>query len=167
MKQQSWTEIQALAVRAASGAGVPPSQALAFGAMLPRHLADGSDAAPLARALREPDIIIDLAHRVERMIEMASLSRRAVAVRDQDPDLLGLLVSWLASLPCHAEIETSDEGVNVCLSLLDPSTRARPDRIGIAEKLLIQMQELAARTYVADSDESRAHGAGAGLMDLD
>ncbi|MEO1365430.1 MAG: hypothetical protein AAFU86_16825, partial [Pseudomonadota bacterium] len=68
---RSWTEVQALATRAAAGAGVPAAQSLAFGAMLARHLADGGDEAPLHAALAAPDRILALAQRVEEVIEAA------------------------------------------------------------------------------------------------
>lgn len=167
MTNRSWTEIQALAVKAAAGADVPAAQALAFGAMLPRHLADGGAEGPLAAALRTPADIVSLAHRVESMIEMASLSPRTVTAQEDDAGLRALLISWLASLPCQADITASAAEVKARLSLSEPSTRTRPARITIGSALLAQLQDLAARTYVPDSAASRESGAGAGLMDLD
>ncbi|WP_299724330.1 hypothetical protein [uncultured Tateyamaria sp.] len=167
MTDKSWTEIQALAVKAATGAEVPPAQALAFGSMLARHLADGGSEAPLSQALDTPATILALAHQVERMIETASVSGRVVGMREQDPGRRAMLISWLASLPCQAEITANADEVCATLSLSAPGLRARPARISIGSALFEQMQTLAARTYVPDSDASRAGGAGAGLMDLD
>ena len=167
MTDKSWTEIQALAVRAATGARVPRAQALAFGGMLARHLADGGAEAPLSKALETPTTILALAHHVETMIETASVSGRAVSIRQEDAGQRALLISWLASLPCQAVITASGPEIHAALSLSEPSARGRPARIAIGSDLFKQMQILAARTYVPDSDASRTSGAGAGLMELD
>ncbi|MFL4470443.1 hypothetical protein ACERZ8_11350 [Tateyamaria armeniaca] len=167
MTDRSWTEIQALAVKAATGAKVPPAQALAFGAMLTRHLADGGSEVALAHVLNDPKAILTLAHQIETMIENASLSPRVVSVREESAERRALLISWLASLPCQAEISASDTQVHARLSLSDPSARSRPARVAIGSALFDQMQALAARTYVPDSATSRSSGAGAGLMELD
>jgi len=167
MTDRSWNEVQALAVKAATGAAVPPAQALAFGAMCARHLADGGAEAPLGDALRAPETILSLALQVERMIETASLSPRIVTASEDDAGRRALLVSWLASLPCQTEINVRAHEIQACLSLTDPGTRTRPARIVLGAELFCRMQELAARTYVHDSAASRESGAGAGLMELD
>lgn len=167
MTEKSWTEIQALAVKAATGAQVPAAQALSFGAMVARHLADGGAEAPLAKALNRPGSILTLAHRVEEMIETASVSDRSVTASEDDAGHRALLISWLASLPCQAEITAKANQVHVNLSLTAPSARGRPARLPISDALFEQMQDLAMRTYVPDSATSRASGAGAGLMEID
>jgi len=163
----SWTEVQALGVKAASGAGVPPAQSLAFGAMMARHLADGGAEAPLARALDAPDRIVTLAHRIETIVENASIRARPIDVSEADAGTRSLLVSWLAGLPCQSDLTVTGADVRVALSLTAPSTRTRPERIALSDALKEQLEALAAKTYVPDSDASRAGGAGAGLMDLD
>ena len=165
--EASWTELHALAVKAATGAGVPAAQALAFGAMLPRHLAEGGSEKLLADALQSPDMIVSLAHQVETMIEGASLSPRLVTAQNPDAGQRALLVSWLASLPCQAEIVALPDGVQAYLSLTAPSSRERPARITISNDLFAQLEKLAALTYVPDSVASRAAGAGVGAMVLD
>ena len=167
MTDRSWTEVQALAVKAATGAAVPPAQALAFGAMAARHLADGGAEAPLAEALRNPATILPLAHQIEAAIEAASVSGETVSIAQPDVAHRTMLISWLASLPCQAEITTLSDDIRVHLSLKDPSTRTRPARVTVGGALFDQMQDLAARTYVPDSAASRSGGAGAGLMELD
>jgi len=162
MIEKSWTELQALATRAATGAGVPASQSLAFGAMVPRHLSDDGSDEPLGLALKSPKTIVSLAQVVETLIESASLSPRILKVRNSDTTQRALLVSWLAGLPCQADVVADGEGVQARLSLGSPNTRQRPDRVSISCDLLRQMETLAARTYVPDSAESRASGAGAG-----
>ena len=167
MTDKSWTEIQSLGVKAASGAAVPPAQALAFGAMVARHLSDGGAEAPLRAALAAPDTILGLAHQIESMVETASLSARIVSAQQSDAGQRALLISWLASLPCQADITTNGSKVQAHLSLTAPSVRTRPARVAISAALFAQMQDLAARTYVPDSAASRTSGAGAGLMELD
>ncbi|WP_299280895.1 hypothetical protein [uncultured Tateyamaria sp.] len=163
----SWTELQALGVKAASGAGVPAAQALAFGAMLPRHLADGGGEEPLIRALEAPDCIVTLAHQIEEMVERASITPKPVRMHQSDAGQRALMISWLAGLPCQSEVSVSGTEVRAALSLAAPSTRVRPKRIAVSEVLAAQLRNLAERTYVPDSDASRNVGAGAGLMDLD
>ena len=167
MMEWSWTELQALCVRAASGSGVPAAQSLAFGAMVPRHLADGGSEGPIGAVLDQPDLIVRLAHQIESMIETASMSTDTVSKTEADGGLRALMISWLASLPCQADVAVSGQDVRATLSLSAPSTRSRPARISISEGLVERLRSLAARTYVPDSAESRAVGAGAGLMDLD
>lgn len=163
----SWTEVQALGTRAAAGAGVPAAQSLAFGATLARHLADGGAEAPVFHALDAPDSLVRMAHRIERIVEQASLSPRTIDVAEPDGGTRALLVSWLAALPCQAEIATQDDQVRIQLALTAPSTRSRPQRVEMTAALTARLTDLAARTYVPDSAASRATGAGAGLMELD
>ena len=164
---RSWTEVQALATRAAAGAGVPAAQSLAFGAMLARHLADGGDEAPLHAALAAPDRILALAQRVEEVLEAASISQRPVKTVEADAAQRALLVSWLTGLPCRTAIEVKDDTVLAALDLASPSTCARADRLMVSAALNDDLGTLAARTYVPDSEASRTMGAGAGLMDTD
>ncbi|MEP2889510.1 hypothetical protein [Tateyamaria sp.] len=165
--ETSWTELHALSVKAATGAGVPAGQALAFGAMLPRHLAEGRPQAPLADVLQTPKTIVSLAHQIETMIEEASVSPRLVQANVPDAGHCAILTSWIEGLPCQAEVVSTPEGVQAYLSLEAPSNRARPERISIGHDLLKLLNEFAARTYVPDSAESRANGAGADAMVLD
>lgn len=164
---KSWTEVQTLAVKAAGGAGVPPAQALAFGAMVARHLADDGPPGPVAQALSEPHRIIALAHRVETIVEAASITSTPVDVVEEDTGTRAMLISWLAALPCKSELDVSGAKVRVLLSLTEPSTRSRPDRVNVSTSLFDTLTALAQATYVPDSDASRVGGAGAGLMELD
>ena len=163
----SWTEVQNLGVKAASGAGVPPAQALAFGAMVARHVADDGPQGPVAAALSAPDTIVGLAHKVETIVEAASMSSKPVRVGEDDAGTRAMLVSWISGLPCKSELEVAGAKLRIVLSLTEPSTRGRPDRLHLEPSLAAQMTDLAAKTYVPDSDASRAGGAGAGLMELD
>ncbi|WP_415921265.1 hypothetical protein [Tateyamaria sp. SN6-1] len=164
---RSWTEVQAVATRAAAGAGVPAAQSLAFGAMLTRHLADGGAEAPLHAALDDPDRIVTLAQRVEEVIERASITQRPVKSVEACAGQRALLVSWLFGLPCLAAVEVTGDTVLAALDLSSPSTRERPDRLSISPALHDALTDYAAKTYVPDSEASRTMGAGAGLMDTD
>lgn len=163
----SWTEVQSLGVKAASGAGVPPAQALAFGAMLARHIADQGPQGAVAAALSKPERIVALAHRVETIVEAASVTAKPVDTREEDAGTRAMLVSWLSALPCKAELDIAGPKVRVSLSLSEPSARGRPERLHLDASLSEQLNALAAKTYVPDSDASRSGGAGAGLMELD
>ncbi|MBY5931805.1 hypothetical protein KUV51_02235 [Tateyamaria omphalii] len=163
----SWTEVQNLGVKAANGAGVPPAQALAFGAMLARHVADDGPQGIVATALSEPERIVGLAHRVETIVEAASISAKPVHAKEEDAGTRAMLVSWIAGLPCKSELEVTGAKLRINLSLTEPSARGRPDRLHLDPSLAALMTELAAKTYVPDSDMSRSGGAGAGLMELD
>ena len=163
----SWTEVQALGVKAATGAGVPPAQSLAFGAMLARHVADDGPQGALEQVLDAPDRIVSLAHRVETIVETASISDKPVDVTEPDVAARALLISWLAALPCKVDLTVSGPDIRIAMSLTSPGTRGRPDRLTLAPSLLGQLNTLAAKTFVPDSEASRSSGAGAGLMELD
>ena len=158
---RSWAEVQDLAIKAALGIGVPPAQALAFGAMLVRHLDDALSEAPLLAALRRPDLITTLANRVEEIIEAASVSSGRMTVTDWDSNSRALLVSWLHGLPCKTRTQTLHEDVCVTLNLRAATERGRSERLFVSQKLWDQLTDLGARTYVPDSLTSRLHGAGA------
>ncbi|WP_147108628.1 hypothetical protein [Tateyamaria sp. syn59] len=163
----SWTEVQNLGVKAASGAGVPPAQALAFGAMLARHVADDGPQGAVTAALSEPERIVGLAHKVETIVEAASISSKPVLAKEEDAGTRAMLVSWIAGLPCKSDLEVAGAKLRINLSLTEPSTRGRPERLHLEPSLAALMTELAAKTYVPDSAASRSGGAGAGLMELD
>lgn len=163
----SWTEVQALGVKAASGAGVPPAQALAFGAMLARHVADQGPQGVIETALNDPGRIVALAHRVETIVEAASVTSKSVDAIEDDAGTRAMLISWLAGLPCKAELDVAGSKVRINLSLTEPNTRGRPERLVLNPGLADRLNMLAAKTYVPDSDMSRAGGAGAGQMELD
>ncbi|MEL7163962.1 MAG: hypothetical protein AAGL96_00710 [Pseudomonadota bacterium] len=164
--ERSWNEVQSKAARAAIGAGVPHAQALAFGTMVARLLADGGAATDVAGCLDDPARIVALAGAVEEAVEAASVTddvvRVPVGTKERD-----VLAAWLRSLPCQAELAEVPDALLVKLELRAPNALARPVRVSVGCALWQVMEDLAARTYVPDSDASRQMGAGAGLMDLD
>lgn len=167
MTTHSWSEVQALGVKAASGAGVPAAQALAFGATLARYLADGGGERAVSDILNAPQRIVTLALRVERVIEAASIGVTPVRVIEDDTGLRGLLISWLMGLPCQSDLKINGNTIEATLTLAAPSGRSRPDRVALSPALESRLQVLAAKTLVPDSDASRSSGAGAGQMDID
>lgn len=164
---RSWAEVQALGTRAATGAGVPTAQALSFSGMLTRHLADGGAEKPISDALDQPESIVALALRVEEIVERASVTGHIISEKEDDLGQLTLLASWLHSLPCQAAVSVDASNLSAKLDLACASTRTRPDRVHVSDDLYCKMSDLAARTYVPDSAESRALGAGADMMELD
>lgn len=163
---RSWNDVQSKATRAAMGAGVPPAQALAFGAMAARHLADGGDEGALGACLNTPAQIVVLAGQIEELVEAASISQGPVQLAPADKDR-DLLMSWARSLPCQCDAQSDDTGLAFTLALTQPSRLARPDRVRVGDALWAAMDALAIQTYVPDSAASQAFGAGAGLMDID
>ncbi|WP_299141519.1 hypothetical protein [uncultured Tateyamaria sp.] len=167
MMDWSWTELQALGVRAASGAQVPPAQALAFGAMLARHLADGGNEAPVTDALAAPGSIRAMAQTVEDLVEAASVTAKPVATSEQDAGRRALLISWLRGLPCQTEVSVMGDNVRADLTLSEPSTRSRPAHIAVSADFASHLNDLADRAHVPKGINAHQGGAGAGLMGLD
>lgn len=161
---RSWTETQALAERAARGAGVPFAQAARFAAGVARHLAEGRDAADIAQALEDHEMILDISLDAERVIEAASIKGQPWSGKSDAPQLLK---SVIEALPCASVVTFDGQQVQAKLMTAEPSKLARPDRLLVPGALLQQMDDLAKLTYVPDSAASRESGAGAGLMDLD
>ncbi|MEL7091218.1 MAG: hypothetical protein AAFN94_05745 [Pseudomonadota bacterium] len=164
--ERSWNEVQSKAARAAVGAGVPHAQALAFGTMVARLLSDGGDEDLVLRCLETPARVVSLAGAVEEAVEAASVAPDVVRV-PVDAFQRSLLSAWLRSLPCQAEIAEVADALMVKLELRLPNALERPLRVPVRETLWQAMEDLAARTYVPDSEASRSMGAGAGLMETD
>ncbi len=161
---RSWSETQALAERAALGAGVPFAQAARFGAAVARHLSEGRGPEMVAAALSQPSEIVALSLAVEEAVEAAS-RKQVPHVIVQKPAVL--VASFLQSLPCDVELAPHADGLSATVRLDAQQKRARAARIDVPDALWSQMEVLAARTYVPESEASRARGAGAGLMELD
>ena len=171
---RSANEIEALARKAATGAGFPPAQAEIFGRAAVLHLARGDDAEALTDALRDsadspilrlPLVVEDLA----RAIAMAGPTVSLTLQRGDEalaPAYARLLPMALRAVcvtpqpdgPARLEIEA------------DTARRASPGlppRIEAPDALMRRLGELAARTHVPASEASRRAGAGAGNIDND
>lgn len=145
------SEITALATKAARGAGVPPEQAARYGAAAAHHLAAGRSAAVLLSALISGEAL--------------AFPRKVDACRTGPHPLLvtALMQSYLDAAPFP--VRKTSMGV-----YLDPTAPRRTDiaaRLYPAPVLIEHWQELAARTFVPETETSRIKGAGAGLRDND
>ncbi|WP_299963293.1 hypothetical protein [uncultured Roseobacter sp.] len=160
----SWSraEVQALATRAARGAGAPAAQAVHFGRAAALHLARGRPASEVSQALAAlpegPVLRLPLA--LQRL-------RRAGGGDEIDtgglPDLARSYVETLG-MPLTIR-EVSPDALIVSPTKTAPLPD--PGRITGCEALIAEMTELAAHTLVPESDVSRQAGAGAGVTDTD
>ncbi|MCV3272921.1 hypothetical protein [Roseobacter sinensis] len=164
----SWSraEVQALAGKAARGAGAPPGQAALFGAAAALHLGQGRGAEALAEALEDlPDgPVMALPLVLQEVLPAAHEGRGAAFGWTGDADLAR---SYLETLPydCRVEVLEPDR---LKVQFTERSGQSAPlRRIAGCAPLLQHMTTLAARTFVPESDASRAGGAGAGVSDND
>ncbi|MDW3222636.1 MAG: hypothetical protein R8G34_07055 [Paracoccaceae bacterium] len=167
----SWSqaEIMALAGKAARGAGAPPGQAAQFGKAAAVHLARGRSATELEHALSALPTgpIMSCAVEIERILMMAAgTDEISVGIDPQTP--LGLLESYLDALPFDVGItEVAPNSLRLTRGDASSKTQRPPERISGCDSLIAQMTDLAAKTFVPESDASRRAGAGAGLSDND
>lgn len=157
----SWSraEVQALATKAARGAGAPPAQAVLFGQAAALHLAQGRAADALAQALNAlPDGPI--------MTFALSLHRLAGQAASADTmacdDLPELAQSYLETVPFGvAGHPGSPRLPDVTVNAHTRVPEVTRTRITGCDALIDQMIIYAAATYVPDSAASRRDGAGA------
>lgn len=161
----SWSvaEVMALAQKAARGGGAPAGQAARFGQVAAIHLGKARAADELARALGAlPDGPI-LTYPLVLDAALGHCAAGTAAVQLPRP-VGALMQSYLDALPFCARLTSAGA------LTLDVNANKTPDslhRISDCEDLIGYMTQLAERTYVPESDESRASGAGAGLLDND
>ncbi len=161
----STNEVFNLASKAARGGGAPPAQAAQFGKAALQHLWKSHDAEPLVSALRQLpngpilDLPVYFMHLVEGAKEDVALGALPENVR------LDVLKCYLAALPYAFEILEAESSLRLYLDVLTPVEL--PSRVNVPQPLTDLMQELAAKTYVPESEASRLSGAGAGLTDND
>ena len=158
---RSANEVMTLAAKAARGGGAPPAQAVDFGLACLRHLGAGRDPAALHAALDALPAgpILDLPLAFRRAVEgdgHAHVARHG-----------GLARSYTEALPfAHAVSETAD-GLGVAIDTATPSALPPPGRCALPPVLVRAFEDLAALTYVPETEVSRATGAGAGVTDND
>lgn len=162
----SAAEVSALAARAARGGGAPPHQAERFGQAAAVHLMAGRSPDMLQAALdalpRGP--IMAYALQIETALEACADGRPGVcdqAARD------ALLDSYVEALPCAARLESEGGSLFLFADFTTPRGPRPPRRIAGCGALVSRMQELAALTYVPESEMSRSTGAGAVSSDND
>ncbi|WP_298843226.1 DUF3726 domain-containing protein [uncultured Roseobacter sp.] len=162
----SWSasEIAALATKAARGAGAPAGQAARFGEAAAFCLMTGGAPAALEAALAAVPAggpVLDLPAALDGII-----ARQGGELRSDAPAIL--IRAYVAVLPFAADAtETGHGRWKIMVDLTRPSPRPTPRRISGCDGLIACMSELAARTFVPESEASRAAGAGAGLNDND
>ncbi|MEL7100475.1 MAG: hypothetical protein AAGM84_16745 [Pseudomonadota bacterium] len=138
-----WSEAEttALATRAARGAGLPPGQAILYGAASAHHLAAGRDPHALAAALSDPQI-------PSLITRIASLAPGPHSAPDHP-----LTDALLAALPGHATRSHYDPDT--------PAPHRAPARVDPPPDLIALWHDCAAKTYVPESEASRANAGGA------
>lgn len=171
VRRVSWSraEVQALAAKAARGAGAPPAQAAAFGKAAAVHLGSGREPDDLARALSDlpGGAIIAFPLQVAQILHEAWDAGPEVQ-RIDTRGVLALMHSYLDTLPCECVVtEQNGDVIHVTLDIKAPAAARATTRITGCDVLITRMIALADRTYVPDSDASRSTGAGAGAGDAD
>jgi hypothetical protein len=163
----SAAEVSALAAKAARGAGAPPAQAARFGEVAALHLQ--SSRAPQALA----DALDALPNSGAILVYPRALDRALAALAQGEAGLLGavtrcaLLESYVAALPFAAQVVERANGLRLEADLKKPRQQRAARRITGCDALVGKMADLAARTFVPESEASRNAGAGAGLLDND
>ena len=84
-----------------------------------------------------------------------------------DSDSPTLALSYVESQAYAQRASVTATGVEVSLQVTKPCSRAPLRRIELPEGLVALMTDLAARTFVPETEASRLSGAGAGLTDND
>lgn len=167
----SWSqaEISALATKAARGAGAPPEQAARFGQAAAAHLAQGRAASEIDQALRAlPEgPILRFGRDIDR-VKMAALAMADTCVDVRVDDCAALFDSYLSALPFEVKTTAIEPDHIRVVTGNDRGAACKPvGRISGCDRLIARMSDLAARTFVPESDASRRAGAGAGLTDND
>jgi hypothetical protein len=152
---RSVAEVTALAGRAALGSGALPAQAQAFGSAAAMHMLNGRDAEALrsALALLPAGPIRDIPL---RLLDAQATPEVPVAIAWAS---LGTLVeSYADGLSYLLVIDPEASTITACTGC---SHVPSAGRITGYDALLADLEALAARTYVPESEASRAQGAGA------
>ena len=163
----SWNEVSALAAKAARGAGAPPAQAVEFGRATALHLAKGRAEGDIRAALNAlpsgPILDVPLA------LQTVLSDRKEQAAQGHVPaaNQMDLVCSYIECLPFANTYQRGTDRVVITLDLTKPAPRVVPSRINLGLDLYYDMQTLAARTFVPETEASRLSGAGAGLTDND
>lgn len=157
----------ALAAKAARGAGAPPAQAAEFGRAVVCHLIAARDVAEVWAALKAvpngPILTFPLAF--SRIAQNANDGQAAGVL--SCGTMRELAQSYADAQPFAQISEPVPEGLLVTLNLTEPAKRRPVKRVDLPQDLAAWMNELAARTFVPESEASRLAGAGAGLTDND
>jgi hypothetical protein len=170
IRRVSWSasEITALATKAARGAGAPPEQAARFGTVAAFHLGAGRAPQDLIAAVESlpGGPIVTLPGLLDAVVAEAWDGVTDPCVLP--PDHAALARSYVAVLPYDARCTVlADGGLSVMLDISELKSAKATGRIAGCDVLIARFSELAARTFVPESEASRSKGAGAGLSDND
>ena len=164
---RSANEVMTLAAKAARGAGAPPAQAAEFGRAVVCHLIAARDVAEIWVVLKAlpKGPILTFPTAFARLAESAVAGQaKGVLACETTPELAQ---SYAEALPFSQSNDPVPNGLRLTLNLTKPATHKTVPRIDLPEDLAGWMADLAARTFVPESEASRLAGAGAGLTDND
>jgi len=166
----SWTELVALATKAARGAGAPAGQAAQFGTAAAVHLDKGRSAQDLTAALDAlpmgpiplvPIHLRALLGTAQNGILTTEVETAALSCGDQ------LLCSYVDALPYAHEVTPQSATVHLWMDTSDIRPLHNAARLTVPPELYDLLTAAAAQTFVPDTAASREGGAGAGLTDND
>lgn len=167
-------EVGAMVAKAARGAGFPVGQAEDLGRVAVYLAASGGDCRLISAALQEEPAPVDV-----------NWGTEAISVNAGPAILIGPIVCDAFALGCtRAKLADAEQVLLICAYLAQAGIAATvqgaevmrdaqglepgaPGPVEIADEDWAIWADLAARTYVPESDASRAAGAGAGLTDND
>ncbi|MEM6886797.1 MAG: hypothetical protein AAF636_01520 [Pseudomonadota bacterium] len=159
----SWsaTEFKALSSRAARGAGAPPWQAEMFGAAAVQHLLaeEPIDVLDAALAALPEGPVLQIAS-----LLLALQGRPGAPIELTENLPVALVRSYAASQSYSLVIDTE---TGTATAFIGIPRRPVIGRIEAPDAFISSLKALAERTFVPESDQSRAAGAGAALSDND
>ena len=159
--------MNALAAKAARGAGAPPAQAADFGRAAACHLTAGRLVNDLTSALNmlPTGPILELPLALRRILTdyQDKTATGSLSVKNYPQ----LVQSYIDFLPfAHVQSQEGDL-LTLTLDLGTRTKRQAAARIDLPDDLAVTLNQLAARTFVPETEASRTAGAGAGLTDND
>jgi len=157
----SGTEFSTLAKTAALGAGLPPFQASLFGEIALSHMLAGRDAKLLIAALEETEAGMVNALFALEIAARADPQQKILAPRSIPPDLLKSFVE------CRGLRIIERAGSDHAIVPADGAVLPPRGRVQENIALMSCLKALAEQTFVPDTQQSRALGAGAGSDDKD
>ena len=168
------SEVAAMVQKAARGAGIPLGQAEDLGRTARFLAGTGADVSVISAALQEPASAVDVVWSPDR-IEVTAGSAALIAPIVRDAFAMGCAEAALANvahvplvLGTLAQAGVSAQAEGLLVRQCDtPLPALRHEAVDIPDADWALWADLAARTYVPESDASRAAGAGAGLTDND
>ncbi|WP_377507928.1 DUF3726 domain-containing protein [Octadecabacter sp. R77987] len=169
---RSLNEVQGLVLKAARGAGVPLGHAEDIAAAMPDYIALGGDMGALAAALDCPHTAWTDGHGCAVMagptaIDLVRAGQGEQRINGADLPLLFVgLVSMANRFGAGLACDVQDDCVVIAVGQGATVTLAIGP-VTVEGAAWAALMKLAARTFVPETETSRAAGAGAGLTDND